>query len=65
MPKVNPDEYVSVGTAAKLADVTRAWMRQLAATGKVRAFRIENQWFVRRSDAEKFSRHPTAGRPRE
>jgi hypothetical protein len=65
MPKVDPDEYVSVGTAAKLADVSRLWMRALASTGKVRAFRIENQWFVRRSDAEKFSRHPSAGRPRE
>jgi len=65
MTKVDPGEYVSVGTAAKLADVTRAWMRTLASAGKVRAFRIEDQWFIRRVDAERFSRHPTAGRPRE
>jgi len=40
-------------------------MRTLASAGKVRAFRIEDQWFIRRVDAERFSRHPTAGRPRE
>lgn len=64
MPKIETTDYVSVGTAAKAADVSRLWMRTLAQAGKVRAVEIDGQWFVHRKDAEKYERHPTAGRPR-
>lgn len=64
MPKIETTEYVTVGHAAQLADVSRLWMRKLAQTGKVRAVEIDGQWFVCKKDAEKYERHPTAGRPR-
>lgn len=64
MPKIETTEYVTVGHAAQLADVSRLWMRRLAQGGKVRAVEIDGQWFVYRKDAEKYERHPTAGRPR-
>jgi hypothetical protein len=61
---INPDLYCTVGTAARLADVSRHWMRLQAAAGKIMAVQIDGQWFVLRSAAERFERHPTAGRPR-
>lgn len=61
---IDPALYVSIGTAAALADVTRHWMRVQAIQGKVAAVQIDGQWFVMRSAAEQFKRHPTAGRPR-
>lgn len=59
----DPDKWVGIGTAASLADVHREWMRRLARTGKVKSFAIEGQWFVLRSDAERFERSDR-GRPR-
>jgi hypothetical protein len=60
-----PGEWVSVGTAAGLAGVSRDWMRALAKAGKVRAFEIEGMWFVLRRDAAAFERDPSGrGRPR-
>lgn len=64
MPKIETTDYIAVGHAAKLADVSRLWMRTLAKDGKVRAVEIDGQWFIHRKDAEKYERHPTAGRPR-
>lgn len=64
MARIETAEYVSVGNAAKIADVSRLWMRKLAQAGKVRAVEIDGQWFIYRKDAEKYERHPTAGRPR-
>ncbi len=61
----DPSEWVSVGTAARLADVDRGWMRRLARDGKVRAFEIEGQWFVFRADAEAYERSYLEGRPRK
>lgn len=52
--KIDPDEYVRVGTAAKLAGVTRAYINRLIASGRFPAVAIDGQNFVRRSDAEKF-----------
>lgn len=60
----DPSEWVSVGTAARLADVDRGWMRQLARNGKLRAFEIEGQWFVFRADAMAYERSYLEGRPR-
>lgn len=65
MQKIDPSQYVSIGNAAKIADVTRGWMRHLASSGKVRSVQIDGLWFVLRTDAQKFSRDPARGRPRE
>lgn len=59
------DEWVSVGSAAQLADVTRHWMRVLAKEGKVRSVVIDGQWFIFKEDATAYTRHPTFGRPRQ
>jgi hypothetical protein len=65
MRSFKPSEWVSVGTAAGLAGVSRDWMRALAKAGKVRAFEIEGQWFVYRKDAQAFERDPAGrGRPK-
>lgn len=64
MAVIETDDYVSVGHAARLADVSRMWMRQQAQAGRVPAVRIDGMWFVLRSAAEAFKRHPSAGRPR-
>lgn len=62
--KIDPSLYVTVGHAAEIADVSRHWMRLQAQAGRVEAVCIDGQWFVLRSAAEAFERHPTAGRPR-
>jgi hypothetical protein len=59
----DPGHWVSISTAASLADVHREWMRRLAKAGKVRAFEMDGQWFVFRQDAESFVRGKR-GRPR-
>jgi hypothetical protein len=60
----NPDEWVSVGTAAKLADVSRHWIRVRAKEGVVRSIVIDGQWFILRRDAEAYER-TDQGRPRK
>jgi hypothetical protein len=62
--KIDPNLYVSVGHAADIACVSRFWMRQQVQAGKVAGVCIDGIWFVLRSAAEAFERHPTAGRPR-
>jgi hypothetical protein len=62
--KIDPSLYVTVGHAAELADVSRMWMRTQAQAGRIPAVEIDGIWFVLRSAAEAFERHPTAGRPR-
>jgi predicted DNA-binding transcriptional regulator AlpA len=52
--KIDPDEYVRVGTAASLAGVTRAYINRLIVKGRFPAVSIDGQNFVRRADAEKF-----------
>lgn len=51
--RIDPDEYVRVGTAAKIAGVTRAYLNRLIASGRFPAVAIDGQNFVRREDAEK------------
>jgi len=51
--KIDPDEYVRIGTAAALAGVTRAYINRLISQGRFPAVRIDGQNFVRRADAEK------------
>ena len=62
--KIDPALYVTVGHAAELAGVSRLWMRTLAIEGRIQAVEIDGIWFVLRTAAEGFERHPTAGRPR-
>jgi len=62
-PKIDPALYVRVGTAADLANVSRFWMLQAVKAGRVAGIEIDGQWFVLRSAAVAFERHPYAGRP--
>ena len=54
--KIDPDEYVRVGTAAKMAGVTRAYINRLISQGRLPGVRIDGQNFVRRSDAENYGK---------
>ena len=56
--RIDPDEYVRIGTAASLAGVTRAYINRLIASGRFPAICIDGQNFVRRADAEKFRPKP-------
>ena len=56
--------WVSLPEAAKLADVTERWMRQLVADGKVTGVRVGRNYLVLRESAAKFKRSPVEGRPR-
>lgn len=56
--RIDPDEYVRIGTAAKLAGVTRAYLNRLISQGRLPAIRIDGQNFVRRLDAENFAISP-------
>ena len=53
--KINPDEYIRIGTAAAIAGVTRAYINRLIDNGRFPAITIDGQNFVRRADAEKFA----------
>jgi hypothetical protein len=64
MKSINPDLYVTVGHAADIACVSRFWMRQQVQAGKVPGVCMDGIWFVLRSAAEGFERHPKLGRPR-
>jgi len=56
--RIDPDEYVRVGTAASIAGVTRAYINRLIASGRFPAVSIDGQNFVKRADAEKFRPKP-------
>ena len=62
--RFNTDEWVQCGAAAKVAGVSRDWMRKLAESGRVEAVRIDGLWFVKRAAAAAFVRDPVGrGRP--
>jgi len=64
-PKIDPDKYIAIGTAAKLANVSRLWMRKLVQGGHVAGVQIDTQWFALRSAVESFAKTaPERGRPR-
>ena len=54
--KIDPDEYIRVGTAAKLAGLTRAYINRLIAQGRLPGVRIDGQNFIRRLDAENYGK---------
>jgi hypothetical protein len=62
--RINPADYLTISHAAELAGVSGFWMRQSVKKGSVPGVQIDGVWFVLRSAAEGFQRHPTAGRPR-
>jgi hypothetical protein len=62
---VSPDDLLSLPLAAYAADISEQWLRQLVKDGRVAGFRVGRCWLVKRSAAESFKRHPTAGRPRK
>ena len=64
-PKIDPDKYVTIGTAAKMANVSRYWMRQLVKENTVAGIEIDGQFFALRSAVEAYARTPIPGsRPR-
>lgn len=63
--KIDPDDYVTIGTAAKMANVSRLWMRQLVKEGHVAGIKIDTQWFALRSAVAAYSESVSSrGRPR-
>ena len=61
--RIEPREYVRVGTAAKIAGVTRAYLRRLIHDDKLPAVEVDGMFLVRRRDAEKLrDRREAAGR---
>ncbi len=63
--KIDPAQYVRVGTAAKLMNVTRAYVNRLIADNRLPAIEIDGQNFVREKDALAFERQPGMGRPKK
>lgn len=63
MAKIDPALYVTIGSAAAIADVDRFWMRQLVKSGRISGVEIDGQWFALRSAVEAYQRSDM-GRPR-
>jgi hypothetical protein len=55
MPKIDPDDYVTVTHAAEIAGVSREWARKKAQDGTVRAVCIDGYWFIHKDDALKLA----------
>lgn len=49
---IDTAEYVRVGTAAKIAGVTRAYIRRLIHEEKIPKVEVDGIFLVRRKDAE-------------
>lgn len=64
-PKIDPDKYMTIGNAAKLAGVTRTWLRLMVKNGTVAGIQMDGQYFALRSSVEAYSKTiPPTGRPR-
>lgn len=64
MPRIDPATLITITNAAKVAGVSRFWMREQAKAGKIPGVCIDGVWFVDRAAASAFTRHPSRGRPR-
>lgn len=53
--RIETGDYVTCTNAAKLAGVSRQYMRRLAEAGRVRSVVIDGLLFVHREDALKLS----------
>lgn len=60
--KIDPAEYVRIGTAAEIAGVTRAYLNRLIKAKRLPAVSIDGQNFVRRSDVARFRPLPIDGK---
>jgi hypothetical protein len=63
-PKIDPDKYVTIGTASKLAGVSRLWIRKLIQAGHIAGFKIERQYFALESSVRSFAASTNTGRGR-
>lgn len=64
-PKIDPDKYLTIGNAAKKANVSRHWMRRLVQEGHLAGVVIDGQWFALASAVAAYAKTPVGrGRPR-
>jgi hypothetical protein len=52
--RIETNHYVRVGTAAKLAGVTRAYIRRLIHEKRMKAVEVDGVFLVLRTDAESY-----------
>jgi hypothetical protein len=65
MPKIDPTRYITIGHAAKLAGVSRLWMRTQVKEGKIGGIEIDGVYFAERSSVMAYAKTPAGrGRPR-
>jgi hypothetical protein len=64
LPKTQPDDWVTLPEAARLADVTERWMRSLVQGGRVVGIKVGRNYIVSRASAAAYVRSETEGRPR-
>jgi hypothetical protein len=57
-------DWISLPEAARLADVTERWMRQLVQSGRVVGMKVGRNYIVSRASAAAYVRSETEGRPR-
>lgn len=61
--QIDLGKYVSVGTAADAAGVSRLWMREMIKAGKVAGIQIDSRWYAERAAVAAYQR-TDMGRPR-
>jgi hypothetical protein len=64
LPKTQPADWVTLPEAARLADVTERWMRELVQGGRVVGLKVGRNYIVSRASAAAYVRSETEGRPR-
>jgi len=64
LPKTQPVDWVTLPEAARLADVTERWMRELVQGGRVVGLKVGRNYIVSRASAAAYVRSETEGRPR-
>jgi hypothetical protein len=64
-PRIDPSRYLTIGHAAKLAGVSRLWMRTQVKEGKIGGIEIDGVFFAERSSVAAYAKTPAGrGRPR-
>ena len=61
---IDISQLVPLPEAAKIADISEVWLRQLVREDKVKGVRIGRYFYVNIESAKAFHRHPYLGRPR-
>ena len=56
--------WITTEEAAQETDYTRAYCRELAATGRVEAMKIADLWLINREDLLQYQRNVRPGRPK-